>query len=181
MATAPCASPSRRMASIAAICASLADAAAADAGRQQPLAGIAQHLHARRDVADRHAVVDDLPALARRVPRGHVAGAHFELEGRGDAVAHHHPVRLFLLPVLVQIDEARRDDVAGRVDDAGTGERRFGDRLDRPAADADMPYSVEARFRIHHAAVGDHQVVSRRWLLSVPCQRRRSSQDEDQP
>ena len=33
--------------------------------------------------------------------------------------------------------------------------------LDRPAADADMPHGVEARFGIHDAAVGDDQVVRR--------------------
>ena len=58
------------------------------------------------------------PAVAGGVPRGHVAGADLELEGRGDAVAHHHPVALLLLPVLVEVDEARRHHVVGGVDDA---------------------------------------------------------------
>ena len=156
-------------------------AASTNARRHKPLAGVAEHLHAHGDVTDRDAVIDDLPALACCIPPGYIACPHFQLECRCDAVAHHHPVRLFLLSVLVQIHEARGDDVAGRVDYAGTGERRFGDRLDLPGADAHVAHGVKARFRIHHATVGDHQVVSRRWLLSVPCQRRRSSQDEDQP
>ena len=58
----------------------------------------------------RDAVVHDLPAVARRVPRRDVAGADLQLERGRDAVAHHHAVRLFLLPVLVQVDEAGRDD-----------------------------------------------------------------------
>ena len=118
MATAPCASPSRRMASIAAICASVAVPLPPMPAGSKPGARIAEHLHARRDVADGHAVVDDLACLPRLVPRRHVARAHLELERGRDAVAHHHPVRLVLLPVLVQVDEARRDDVVRRVDDA---------------------------------------------------------------
>ena len=133
--------------------------AAADAGRQEPFTGIAQHLHPRRDVADRHAVVDDLSAFTRLVPSRHVARAHLQLEGRGDAVAHHHPVRLLLLAVLVKVDEAGRDDVARRVDDSRTRERCCRHCLDLAAPDAHVPDTVEARFRIHHAAVGDHQVV----------------------
>ena len=53
IATAPCASPSRRMASIAAICASVAAPLPPMPAGSEAGAGIAEHLHPRRDVPDR--------------------------------------------------------------------------------------------------------------------------------
>ena len=63
--------------------------------------------------------------------------------------------------MLVQVDEAGGDDVAGRVDDARALERSRRHRFDHPAADADVAHGVEPRFGIHDAAVGDDQVVRR--------------------
>ena len=123
-ATAPSASPFRRIASISAICASEAEPLPPTPAGKQRRARIAQHLHARLDVADAHAVVHDLAAIARRVPLGDVAGADLELERGGHAVAHHQPVRFLLLPVLVQVDEAGGDDETRGVDDARAGEWR---------------------------------------------------------
>ena len=105
-------------------------AAAADPRGQQALAGVAQYLHPCRDVAHRHAEVHDLARLASRIPRVHVAGADLEFERGGHAIAHHHRVGLFLLSVLVKVDEAWRDHVVRRVDDARACERRLGNRVD---------------------------------------------------
>ena len=78
--------------------------------------------------------------------------------------------------MLVQVDEAGRDDVTGGVDDARAGERRLGDRRDRAAADADVAHGVEARLGIHHPAVGDDEVVA---LQPVDQHTRRPASRED--
>jgi hypothetical protein len=126
-------------------------------------------------VSDGDAVVDDLTARPRRIPCGHIARAHFELERGGDAVADHHAVGLVLLPVLVQIHEPRRDDQVGCVDQPCSGKRRLGDGLDRSGADADVPHGVETRLGIHHPAVGDDEVVTRGWLAGTRRQRHRDA------
>ena len=139
-------------------------AAAADACRQEPCAGIAQDLHPRGNVSDRDAVVDDLPGLAGRVPARHVRRADLQLERGGDPVTHHQAIGLLLLTVLMEVDEAWGDHMAGRVDHPGSLERRLRDRFDGAPADADVANAVEPRLRIHDAPAGNHQVEPRlRW------------------
>src|SRR3972149_182123 len=108
-ATAPSASPFRRIASISAICAS---------------------------AAEPHPVVHDLAAATRRIPRRDVAGTDFQLEGGGHTVANHQRVRLLLLPVFVQVDETGGDDEASPVDHPRAGEGRGRDGLPAPGANA---------------------------------------------
>jgi hypothetical protein len=60
--------------------------------------------------------------------------------------------------VLVQIDEAGRDDEAGGVDRHASYEPVGADGSDGPPRDADVAHGIERRFRIHHPAVGDHDV-----------------------
>ena len=90
-----------------------------------------------------------------------VAGADLELERGRHAVAHHQPVRFLLLSVLVQVDEPGRDDETRRVDHARARERRDGDRFHATAANADVADRVEIRLRVHHAPVGDDEIVRR--------------------
>src|SRR5438128_2499637 len=79
------------------------------------------------------------------------------------AVADHHPIGLFRLPVLVKIDEAGGDDVIRRVDDTRAVERRLRHRGDLPRRDADMANAIEPGFGIDDAAVRDDQVVRARF------------------
>jgi hypothetical protein len=122
-------------------------------------------------------MVHDLTAGPSGVPAGHVGGPYLEFERRGHAVAHHHAIRLLLLPVFVEIDETRRHDVASCIDDALPGEWRFRDRVDLPGPDADVAHGVEPRLGIHDASVGDDEVVGRRRLLRG--QRQRAAQTDE--
>ena len=94
-------------------------------------------------MSDGHAVVHDLAAVTRAIPRRHVTGAHLELEGRCHAVAHHHAIRLLLLAVLVEVDEPGRHNVPGGINHADAFERRLRQDLDRPVSDSNMANGVE--------------------------------------
>jgi hypothetical protein len=94
-------------------------------------------------VADGRAVVHDLPGRAVAIELRDVGDADFQLERGRDAVADHHAVGVFLLSVLVKVDEAGRDDVIRRVDDAFPGERLLRQHRDLPAGDADVADGVE--------------------------------------
>jgi hypothetical protein len=51
----------------------------------------------------------------------------------------------------------------GHIDDLIACKRRFGDRADLAAGDADVPHGIETARRVHHAAIGEHEVVRRKW------------------
>jgi hypothetical protein len=65
-------------------------------------------------------------------------------------------IRFLLLPVLVEVDETGRHDVAGCVDDAHAGDRRLGHGRDLPAPNPDVAHRVEPRLGIEDASVRDH-------------------------
>jgi hypothetical protein len=62
----------------------------------------------------------------------------------------------------MEVDEAGRDDVARRVDDPAPAERCLGHDGDASAGDAHVPDGVEPGRGVHHAPVGDDEVVRRR-------------------
>ena len=157
MPTAPLRSPSSMRLAISAISAGVATLCApSPVGRK--VAGIAEHRHPHLDLADAHAVVDEPSLLPLPIPAIDVGRADLELERRRDAVERLKPVRLLGLPVRVEVDEARGDHEAARVDDRLAGERRLGDRGNLSAADADAAHGVEARLRIDDAALDDDEV-----------------------
>ena len=55
--------------------------------------------------------------------------------------------------------------------------RRSGEGGDAAAADADIPYAVETGLRIHHPAVGDHQIecLGRKWCDRNRCNSNKSA------
>lgn len=134
-------------------------AAPADPRWQEFRARITQHFHPRLDVPDAHAVVHDLTAVARRVPRRDITGADLQLKRRGHPVPNHQRVRFFLLSVLVQVDEARCYNETFGVDHSGAGERCFRYRLHATGADADIAHGVEFGLGIDDATVRDNEVV----------------------
>ena len=60
--------------------------------------------------------------------------------------------------MLMQIDEARRDDQSARVDRLAALERPLADRADDAARDADGSDRIGVRLRIHDTAVGNHEI-----------------------
>ena len=88
--------------------------------------------------------------------------ANFEFQSGSDAVHRLKSVCVGRLRMLVQIDEAGRDDQVFRVDFQLASQRTRGDGGDLPAVDADAAHGVEAGFGIHHASVLENNIVSLR-------------------
>ena len=97
--------------------------------------------------------------FSRGVPAGDIGGAHFEFEGTGDAVPGLERVGFGILPVLVQIDEARRDHQAFGVNDFAPLQGLRGDGLDGATVDPHRTHRVQFGFRIDYAAIGDHHII----------------------
>ena len=110
-------------------------------------------------MADADTVIDDLPALALRIPPVDVSRPHFQLERARHTVRHHQGICFFGLTVLVQVDEPGCDDETACVNGARAVQRVFGHRLDAAVADSDIHDGIETRFRIHHPAALDDDVV----------------------
>ena len=139
-------------------------AVAALAQRERPVRvgarhGAAQRAQPRPLVTHRHAVVDERRPAPARVPAADREGADLELERRRDAVLRLVAAAHRVLPVRVQVDEPRRHDEPGRVDDRPARQRRFRERRHRAVADADVPHGIEPAFRIDDPPAGNHQVV----------------------
>ena len=73
--------------------------------------------------------------------------------------------------MLMQVHEAWRNHEAGSIDHACTLEGLLRDRGDLSFPDPEVPDGIEPRFGVHHAAVGDYQVVRSRRLACAGAQR----------
>ena len=71
---------------------------------------VVHHFHAHRNVARAYAKVDETFAFTLGIPGVHVIGADFEFERSCHAVVSLKLVIPWLLGMLVEIDEAWRDD-----------------------------------------------------------------------
>ena len=100
------------------------------------------------------------PSRARVVPLPHGIDAALLLQRGGDTVERLESAARQVLPMRVEIDEPRSDDMAAGVDGLSRpAQRRLGDRDDLPAADADVPHSVEPRLRVYDAPPANDDVV----------------------
>ena len=152
------------------------DLVAAGSRRQKVRRRILHHDHARAHVADRCAVVDERLPFPRFVELGNVLRSDLELERGGHAVEREDAIVLVILPVCVEVDEARRDDEAFGVDRRLAGDRRGRDRFDLAVADADESRRVETGLGVEHAAIGDDDVIR----LLRPRNRRRERYCKDE-
>src|SRR5262245_55218101 len=118
---------------------------------------VTHHRHPHGDVSNRDAVVNQLAGLALAIPPLDVSGADLELQYGRHALQRSVPIVLCVLPVTVQVDEARRDDQPARVDPLLALERLRVDRRNAPITNADVSYCVETGLRIEHAAVVDDE------------------------
>ena len=110
-------------------------------------------------MADAHSEVDERLPFPCLIPAVHIGSAAFQLERGCHAVVCLKLIISRLLPVLMQIDEPRRDDESLRVDHLFTLQRFSGDRANLAAANSDFSYGIQARLRIHDPSIGDDHVV----------------------
>jgi hypothetical protein len=125
---------------------------------RKEVARILHDRHPHGNVADGDAVVDHLSRLAFAIPLIDVRGSDFELEHARHAVEHGVAIVFSILSVAVQVDEPGGDDQSLCVDAPLTLKRFRIDRDDPPAADADVPNAIDARFGINHAPVLDDKI-----------------------
>jgi hypothetical protein len=109
-------------------------------------------------VADADAVVDERLARARGIPRVHVRRADFQLEGRRHAVLRLEVIILRLVRVLVQVNEAGRDDQPAGIHHCAPAQRRLRHGPNHAVADANVTDGVELGFGVEDAAAGEDEV-----------------------
>ena len=118
-----------------------------------------EHEEAGGDMADGGAEVERRFTLTGAIPRVDRIDADLEFEGGGDPVL---GLELHVaggLAVGMEIDEPRRHDLAGDVDDLGALERLGRDRGDLAGRDADAPNRVKTGRRVHDVTALEDQVV----------------------
>jgi hypothetical protein len=125
---------------------------------RQEVRPVSHHHHPALHVPDAHRKVDRGLPFARRVPRVDIGRADLEFGHRRHAVLRLQRIVGRRLRVLVQVDEPRRHHVSAGVDRRRSVERRFRDRADHAAADADVAHGIETRLGIHHAAAAQDEV-----------------------
>src|SRR5690349_11226674 len=81
-----------------------------------------------------------------------IRNADFELQRRGNSVQRHETVGILTLSVMVQVDEARGNDQAPRIDYPRARQRFGGDSRDRLTANPYVADAVEVRLRINHTS-----------------------------
>ena len=121
--------------------------------------GCAEHLGSRGRVAGRRTVVDQRAALFGFQELCDVGNADFQLQSGGDAVEGLNLLALQLLAVLMQVDEARSHDEPADMNHTSSGQRLRRDADNFSALNANVPYGIQADFRIHNPAAFQHQVV----------------------
>jgi hypothetical protein len=121
-------------------------------------ARVLQHGHADGNVADAGAVVDGRFSRSLAVPRVDVAGADLELQRSRHAVGRFPHVIGRRLPMLMEIDEAGRDDQPARVDRRAALKRASADGADDATADPNGSNGVRIGLRINDTSVSDHEI-----------------------
>jgi hypothetical protein len=124
----------------------------------QERAGIAHHRHPHLDVTNADAVVDSLAGTSLAIPRVDIRRSNLELERCRHAIERSVPVDLRCLSMIVQVDEARRDDKPARVDRVSPLDGFSVIIATRPVEDPDVGDRVEIRVRIHHATAENHAI-----------------------
>jgi hypothetical protein len=106
-----------------------------------------------------HAMVHELTTFTLGIPSLDISRANLKLKRRRYTVAHHHPVRILILTMLMQVDEAGNHDKPRSLDHSVTLKRYLGDRSYLTSNHSNRAYGVEARFWIDDPAPLNHQIV----------------------
>src|SRR2546425_1224601 len=118
------------------------------AGRQRHIPGE----ETCRQVRGGRTEMDETAPSTRIDKTADVGNADFELQSGSHPVQRHEAIRIGGLPVLVQIDEPRRDEEAARVDGPRASQRFGGNSRNRVAANSDVADAVQVGLGINDAA-----------------------------
>ncbi len=121
--------------------------------------GRTERQRASGKMARGRAVVDQGAALFLLQKCGDIRHADFHFQRGGNAVEGFEAAARGVLPMLVQVDEAGRDDESLDVDDAFAGERLRRDPRHLALGNTDVADRIETGLRIHYAPAAEHDVV----------------------
>jgi hypothetical protein len=106
-----------------------------------------------------HAMVHELATFTLGIPSLDISRANLKLKRRRYTVTHHHPVRILVLTMLMQVDEAGNHDKPRSLDHSVTLKRYLGDGSYLTSNHSNRAYGVEARFWIDDPAPLNHQII----------------------
>ena len=110
-------------------------------------------------VAGAGSEMDERLTLSRCVPFADRRDAHFQFQSCGHAVHGFEPVGLGRLRVLVQVNESGANHKPGGIDFYLAPQCVRGNRDNLLPVNADPAHGIEPRFRVHHPAALEDDVV----------------------
>ena len=110
-------------------------------------------------MAGRGSVMYERVAFLRLEKLSHIGRADFHFQRCRHAIEGLYPLAGQILPMLVQVDESRRDHEAGRVDNTPTLQRRMRNSRDPSLLNPNITHSIGLGFRVNDASALDHDVV----------------------
>jgi len=124
--------------------------------------GLTEYQSAGGGVTSGGAVIDQRAAVLVLQESRHIRRTNLHFQRRGNAIEGLQAAARGILPVLVQVDETRRDDETLGIQHAFAGQGLRRDAHDPALSEAYVADGIDARFRIHHAAALKHDVVGLR-------------------
>src|SRR6266850_6365057 len=106
-----------------------------------------------------NAVVDGSLSVALRIPAINISSADLELQRSSHSVHYFVAVVLFVLSVLVKVNEPRRNDEPAGIDRGAALELTATDSFNSALGNAQVAHSVEVRFRINYSPIQNNDVV----------------------
>ena len=113
-------------------------------------------------VADRRSVVEHRLTFAFGIETGDILDAEFEFEGAGNPVTDLGAVVFRAVPVPMQVNEPRGNNMPGGLEHLGARDLVFAQDGDLAVVDPDVAHRVQTGLGVHHAAVRDDDVIGRR-------------------
>src|SRR5882724_9812968 len=106
-----------------------------------------------------NAVVDGGLSCALRIPTINISSADLELKRGSHSVHYFISVVLFVLPVLVKVNEPGRNDKPPGIDCGATLELTAADGFNGSVGNAEVAHDVEVRFRVNYSPIQNNDVV----------------------
>src|SRR5258705_11813465 len=106
-----------------------------------------------------NSVVDGGLSIALRIPAIDISSANLEFQRSSHSVHYFVAIVLFVLPVLVKVNEPRRNDEPAGIDRGAALELTAADSFNSAVGDAEVAHGVEFRFRVKYSPIQNNDVV----------------------